>query len=544
MAYTCPVEKQNSNDSSLHVAEEDCLGLLPGHPDGPRPTASPTWFEMEPNEYSDFGQDVSTAARSPLKANRSNLKGSPTDIDASGGWNMDVTKSNMSRLMQGFTFSVARELGTNQPVSDPSGATYPFTMGAGTLTFDPLPAEVDAKVVMPSAGTIVQISGMSNPLNNGLFVVEDVNAADLEVTFSASTPTVAEDQIETATIRVVGLSNVVDQEAISVVVDAGGLFRIANEGMFGSLNKLGVRGGTWLFFGGDRPETRLGTNVGYARIALDWDPNENVADENWVRFDLATFTPVNFTSPTTSEAQVFLPTTIANGRESDEIFRHSYTIRRGLGRDADGEQAEYLIGSVPNELTFNLSGQSLMNVDLTFVATDYDTKPGTDSFMTGKVIKARGEAAYNTSSNVYGVKLYIHDPTKANKAPLFGYLREATITINNGVTPDKAVGVMGAFDTSQGNFTVGGELSAYFTTVAAAAAIRNNADVGLYNILAADNAGFIADIPLLTLGGGRIEVVKDEAITIPLTVNAAQASSLETLNMSYFQYLPDVAMPK
>lgn len=543
MAYNCPVSKQNSNDSSLHVAEEDCLKQLPGHPDGPNPSGEPTWYEMEPNEYSDFGQEVTTAARAPLKANRSNLKGSPTDIDASGGWNMDVTKTNMSRLMQGFMFANMRELPNNTPMNEPFRVNY--TVGLNTVTYDAFPAGT-ASQIMQQPGSIFVMSGNSNPVNNGVFIVEDADMGTRTMTMLASTPTVAEPPNTVGTIRTVGLSNVGFNKSFELTVVGGQLHMVGADqsAMPGSLWWLGVRAGTWVYLGGDQAVHRMGGNVGYARVALDWNPNNNPDDLNRVRFDLTTFTPENHTVGENDPVQIYLASSIANGRTADEIRRRSYTIRRGLGYDADGEQAEYLIGAVPNEFTLNVSGQSLLNADLTFVAVEYDTKDGANSEMPGTIVPARSEAAYNTSSNVFAVKLYVYDKTTSKPSALFGYLEEGTITINNGVTPDKAVGVMGAFDTSQGNFTVGGELTAYFTTVAAAAAIRNNADVGLYNIFASDNAGFVADIPLLTLGGGRINVVKDEAIKIPLTVNGAQAASLETLSFSYFAYLPDSAMPK
>ncbi|WNO48659.1 hypothetical protein [Achromobacter phage nyashin_LB6] len=544
MAYNCPVSKQNSNDSSLHIAEEDCLKQLPGHPDGPNPYGLPIWYEMEPNEYSDFGQEVTTAARAPLKANRSNLKGSPTDIDASGGWNTDVTKTNMSRLMQGFMFANMRELPSNVPMNERFRVN--FAVGLNSITYDELPAGTTPSRILPQPGSILLMAGNSNPVNNGVFVVQDTDPVTRVATMTAATPTVAEPPNTVATARFVGLSNVGLNKAFELSVVGGQLHMEADDqqSLPGSLFWLGVRAGTWVFLGGDQAVHRMGGNVGYARVALDWNPNDDPADMKRVRFDLTTFTPENHSVGENDPVQVYLASSIANGRTPDEIVRRSYTIRRGLGYDENGEQAEYLIGSVPNEFTLNISGQSLLNADLTFVAVEYDTKDGANSEMPGDIIPARSEAAYNTSSNVYAVKLYVYDNATSKPSALFGYLEEGTITISNGVTPDKAVGVMGAFDTSQGNFTVGGELTAYFTTVAAAAAIRNNADVGLYNIFASDNAGFVADIPLLTLGGGRINVVKDEAIKIPLTVNGAQAESLETLSFSYFGYLPDIAMPK
>ena len=102
---------------------------------------------------------------------------------------------------------------------------------------------------------------------------------------------------------------------------------------------------------------------------------------------------------------------------------------------------------------------------------------------------------------------------------------------------------MGAFDTTAGNFEVGGSITAYFTTVAAVKAVRANADVGLSVISAAKNAGFIFDIPLLGLGGGRLNVEKDAPITVPLEPAGAENENGYTMLYEVFSYLPTVAMP-
>lgn len=550
MSYNvdCPVNKQNSNDSGLHVALEACLGKLPGDPTGPLPGVTPTWREMEPNEYSDFGQEVTTEARSPITRHRQNLKGSPTDIDANGGWNMDVTKTNTARMMQGFMFADARELPSSHPLK--SEYAIPFYIDAtsankltiDTRTIDPSVAESSYKI---EPGTYIKVEGFSNPQNNGIFFVSQV---DVEVDFIRATtvPAMVTDSVAAGQIvsyRTVGIRANWDGNATDAEV------KLVNGQMAISLRTLrdytvyltDAPQGQWLFLGGDATDSRLGANTGYARIALDYNPE---AETEYVRFDLTTFKPAPGQFPAADNFVFYIPSVVANARDGDKIVRRSYTLRRSLGYVPEGEQAEYLSGAVANEFTLNVGGQTLLKADLAYIATNYYTQSGDDANMAGTVVPARGEAAYNTSSNAYATKLYIHDKTTSQPGALFGYLQEGTINISNGVTPDKAVGVMGAFDVSTGNFTVGGELTAYFTTVKAAQAIRDNADVGLYSIFAADNAGFVADIPLLTLGGGRINVVKDQPITIPLTINGARAASLETMSMGYFDYLPNIAMPK
>jgi hypothetical protein len=120
---------------------------------------------------------------------------------------------------------------------------------------------------------------------------------------------------------------------------------------------------------------------------------------------------------------------------------------------------------------------------------------------------------------------------------------DASITIGNNVSPNKAVGILGAFDTTAGNFEVGGSLTAYFTTTPAIKAVRQNADVGLSIIGAAKNTGFVFDIPLLGLGGGRLAVEKDAPITVPLESAGAENVNGYTMLHESFSYLPNAAMP-
>jgi hypothetical protein len=158
-------------------------------------------------------------------------------------------------------------------------------------------------------------------------------------------------------------------------------------------------------------------------------------------------------------------------------------------------------------------------------------------------VAALGEDAYNTSQNIYRIALSLANPATSTPDALFAYVTDVSISINNNVTPNKAIGVLGAFDTSAGNFEVSGSITAYFTTVEAVRAVRNNADVSLYTISAAKNAGFVFDIPLLGLGGGRVTVEKDQPIQVPVEPAGAQNKFGYTMAYVRFNYLPSIAMP-
>ena len=64
--------------------------------------------------------------------------------------------------------------------------------------------------------------------------------------------------------------------------------------------------------------------------------------------------------------------------------------------------------------------------------------------------------------------------------------------------------------------------------------------------LVKSNQGVSIDLPLLTLGDGRVTVEQDEPITIPLSQEAATAAAIDstldyTLHMTFWDFLPTLA---
>ena len=98
------VNKVDANFTGLRYAKEvqGQPGVLPGE-EGNGGVA--VWQELEPNSYSDFGAEVTTTARSPITAGRQKKKGRVTDLDASGGFQIDFTGNNMVDLLDTFMFA-------------------------------------------------------------------------------------------------------------------------------------------------------------------------------------------------------------------------------------------------------------------------------------------------------------------------------------------------------------------------------------------------------------------------------------------------------
>lgn len=513
----CAINKIDSNITGLAYAEEECLKELPGVLG-----ADAVWKGLEPNSYADFGGQIATVARQPIDPSRQNKKGTITDLDASGGFNIDFTKTNLNDLLQGFFFADAR-----QPASSKGFNTPNFPITAVAATAKTYAATTGLAAFAPAQ--LVFASGFGVASNNGVRTVDTAVAALLTVL-----ETLVDEASPPAAAKLDRIGYQFASGDIAVAVTGGQPALIATAGDFTTFPDLFP--GNWVFLGDDASTHRFTNNSGYARI-------KSIAAKA-LTFDDTTWTAVN-EAGTGKTIRIYVGTAIKNENVPALIKRRSYNIERQLGLGLNGPQAEYLEGAIPNQLTLNIPQAEKLNADVSFIACDNRQRSGDsgDELKPGTRIPSLGEDAYNTSSNIYRMKLSVFNPADSNARSLFGFATEANIVINNNASPAKAVGVLGAFDVNVGNFQVTGSVTAYFSTVEAVKAVRNNADVGLSIIAAAANAGFIFDIPLLGLGGGRATVEKDNPVMLPLETNGAANSHGYTMLYVSFPYLPNTAMP-
>lgn len=501
--------KIDSNATGLAIAEETIGSpkTLPG---------TPVWYALEPNSYSDFGGEISTVARDPINPSRQRQKGTVTDLDASGGFNHDVTQNNLTRVMQGFLFANYGEKADTAPIN---GAG--ITMTATTTTT----YTAASGLTIFRANDLVLGQNFTNAANNGLKLLSA--AASGSVT---TTGNVVETPPAAAEIQAVGFQFTSGDAVMTV---SGGVATLSTTTK--DLTQLALRPGEWVFIGGDGAAEKYATcPVGYARV-------KTIAT-NAIVFDKVTAAFVSDTG-TGKTIRIFFGQFLRNESNPSNIITRTYNLERQLGNDGSGIQSEYLEGAVANELTLNIPQADKLNADLNFVAMNNLQRTGTQGVKSGTRVAALKEAAYNTSSNVYRLKLNIIDPVTLQPTPLFAYVTEGNITINNNASLAKAVSVLGGFDITVGTFEVGGSLTAYFNNVTAVQAVRNNADVTFDAILAKNNAGLVYDLPLIALGGGRVSIEKDQAVTVPLETLAAEGSLGFTLGVTVFPYLPTVAMP-
>jgi hypothetical protein len=582
------VNKIDSNITGLRFAEEASFDVLPG---------SPVWYPLEPNSYADFGGSVTLLARNPISADRQRKKGVITDLDASGGFNTDLTQTNLQSLLQGFFFADLRQKAT-ESVNNVDGTTEDYdlnsaaisaTVAAGgssyvvgdvltttggtgtaaTFTVSEVSAGAVTAVIMTTPGlySVIPVDPVTTSGGTGtgctLNVLWDTEARPYaigDLLFAKNFTASANNGLKNVTAVTGTASVTVAEDLVDDASPAGTIARVGFKFAAGDLDvdasgtlpqlttttknltELGLVPGDWIYIGGDTASLAFtnAANNGFKRV-LAISANAITIDKS----DSAMVTEAS----TTETVQVFCGRVLKN-ETGTLIKRRSYNLERTLGAPNDAAptqiQSEYLTGSVPSDLTLNVSTADKVNVDLAFVSADAEQRTAVTGVKSGTRPALVEADAFNTSSDFTRIRLAAYDGTSEAPTALFAFVQELTVTINNNLSPAKAVGTLGAFEVTAGTFAVGGSMTAYFSDVAGVSAVRNNTDITLDFAIVKSNAGIVVDIPLLALGDGRPNVAQDEPITLPLTNEAATGAKVQsalnhTLLMVFFDYLPTAA---
>lgn len=485
----------DSNKTGLRYAEEvlGSIGTLPG---------SPIWYPLEPNSYGEFGAQVTTLARNPLTASRQRKKGLVVDVDAAAGFQSDWVQKSLADLMQGFMFADWRKKTELAATSVTSTLYNVASGGAGFVVNSLLWAE-----------------GFAVPGNNGLRVV----TASAAGTVTAAGLAAEGSPPAGAKITRVGIQGASGDITVSV---SGGVATIGSTAL--NFTTLGLIPGEWLFIGGDAVGERFtGTpaNNGFARIAsvaanalvLDRQPGAMATDNGAGK-----------------TIRLFFGHVVKNESNPALIKTRSYQLERSLSTGG----FDYIVGAVANTLELGVGLADKMTVDLGFVGMDVETRTVGAGPKTGTRPALPAEEAFNSTSDFSRLRVY----NQTGAADLTTYLTEMSISIDNGVSPNKAISRLGAIDVSAGDFAVSGTVTAYFTDVAVIEAVRANVDVSLDFAVVKSNAGWLFDLPLVALGDGRLAIEKDKPITLPLSLDAAAHGTFDhTLLVVQYVYLPTAA---
>lgn len=540
------VNKIDSNVTGARYTELTAAGAF---------QTNPVWIGLEPNSYDAFGANITTVARNFLNDSRQRSKGVTVDLDASGGLNTDLTQTNAQDLMQGFMFADFRKKGE---IKNELGRTN-VTLAVATTNsrFTAVNGDPSAEF---SVGSLVFIAGAANAANNGLFVVTAVTSTTFDVAQADGSQTAATLVDESATAAISAVEVGFEFADSDLDVDASsGFFKLTTTTK--DFTTLGLVVGEPIQIGGNASGTFFATNAANNTFAY-----VRAIAANVLTLDVTDTTMVTESSGASDQIHLYFGRVLKN-EAGTLIKQREYEIEVTLGANDDASptnlQAQYLQKVSANTLGLNQATADKINMDLGFIGSDFDLVDENNLSGNFKGTSTAEDAiksessnlgsikvdppiadAFNTSSHVVRTKLAVVQTANSNPSALFGFATEVNLTINNNVSPNKAIGRLGAFSTTVGTFQVGGSLTVYFSDVAAIQAVIDNNDVSFDTLLFRSNAGIALRMPLVALGDGRANIELDQPITLPLTLEAARGRSVDTnldhtLLVSFFDYLPD-----
>jgi hypothetical protein len=503
----------DSNASGLRIAEEATPGVLPG---------TPIWVPREPNGYQDFGGSITRVSRAPISATRQRKKGVASGVDASGGYGEDFTETNFLSLLQGFVVADAREKFTTLSITGTAQIVITGTTNV-TKTFSAA-SGLDGFIV----GALVNITGFAEAATNGVKEIATVAAAAI-----TTVEAIGADEVSppaSAAIQTIGFAS----QASDFAVDASGALPKVTAAIT-DLTTLGIIPGEWIYW----PTNAEGgfvnaANNGYVRV------QSVIAGE--MVFDKTDKVWVTEAAPAAS-VKVYMGTVLTNEATEALIKRRTYQLERTLGNDGDGTQSQLVTGAFPNEFSIAVATEDKIIADLSFVGLDVETRTGLVGLKAGTRPALTSEDAYNTSNDFSRIRMAPVDISTSLPLPLFAFGTEFNLTLNNNVTPNKAVSVFGAFSTNLGQFDIGGSAEVYFQSVAAIEAVRANQSVTLDYIFGKSGKGWAIDIPLLTLGDARPNIEPNQPIKLPLELEASEDTNNRSILFVHWPFLPAGATP-
>lgn len=505
--------KQESNTTESRWSVETAFKTANG---------SAIWNLIEPNSFGDASAKFTKVVRSPIRSDRQREKGVLTDLDCAFGFQTDLTQYNTQELQQGLFYAALRK-------------KTEFGNGAGVITAVNSPANTfqAASGLTFAAGDLVFARNFSKVLgNNGLHRLTAATG-----TLLTSTRTLAA-EVPSASALIVKVG--VQTGAGDIDVDASQAFPALTSTTL-DFTTQGFTEGEYIWIGGDD--------------ALSFFPGNAVNNccarirtiaANRLTLDKCSKGAMVTELQAGSTIQLFYGRVLKN-ELGTLIVRPTYQLERMLNAPDSSSpsqlQSEYFTGGVFSQGTVNYNQADKITLDAKFTAADQETRTGVVGLKTGTRPAIESSDAQNTSSDLKRIKLA--RVVSGDEAPtaLVSYIESASIDINNMVEPLKALTVLGAFEMSSGDFAVSGSLNCFFASIDVLTAVRENQDCTLDLMVWKNNAGWVLDLPLITLSDGSVQVSKDKAIMIPLNFDAASGESIDTAldytaAYTFFDYLP------
>lgn len=514
-----------TNDITLAFALEDTtatgFGVLP---------AAPQWKQIEPNDISKWGAEIKTVARMPISKTRQVRKGTITDLDSMVEIKCDLTMDCLKDFIEGFMFARAYVSGAEYwRLTAVSGADV-FSLSATSGPLRVYPGGSGATV--SGAATLVYVRGCTNSGNNGLFRVSTVATGATPSLTLTGANSVAE---------VIGATTMATVEVCGVRCLAGDIDVNATGNLSSTVvdfTTLGLKVGQFIYIGDGSTRSFAGASLnGFARV--------KAIAANLLTVDKRATTFTGAEANTLLEIDIYFGRFIRNVTVDDTdyiarqiMFEATFPNLYAVG--ASGIGYEYAKGNFCDQVTFDLPLANKALATWGFIGTDTDAPVSSSGGGASRKLSASAAyspvetTAFNATSDVLRLRITQYDETG-----LTTDFKDCQIKLDNQVSPEKVIGLLGARFMNTGIFNVDITTKALFTNALVLAAIRANTTCTMELALKNGDGGFVMDIPALTIGDGAKDFPLNATVTIALKAKAFIDPTLGTsLSWSLFPYLP------
>ena len=491
--------------TNLAVVIETALGVA----------ATTGWRNLQPNSYGDIGPSIKKVARTHISKNRQRQRPVLVDLDSAVPWEADLTYDVIDVFAEGIFMADTKESGgTGTAVfvvtAAVNGAPSSFTVAAGGAL---------------ATNRLVYARGWQNAINNGVHVVA---AASTGTSIKVNTALVNETP---AGAYNVGLE-------VAGVQGATGDIQIDGSGDIITTvldcTTLGLQVGQWIWVG----DLASGSAFAFA----------NLAYTGYARVKgpiTATKIPLEFRDWTVGASDSGAGKTIRLlfGRwlrnvamDHADYKEPSYTFEMTYPRLGAGpvDEYEYMKGNFVDEWKWNLPLTDKATVSLTFIGTNSDNP--TTSRLTGASTATNPLTNIAVSTSVDLPRLRVLNVDESGIATDF---KSIAITFKNNVSPEKALGRLGAALSNIGVFEVMADVDVIFTNDTVIKAIRDNRTANLSVGVRNGDFGALIDVPSMTIDEGDRQFGKNESVRISTKSSAFQDAKLGcSASLSLFPYLP------
>lgn len=506
-----------TNGTTLSVAREASLGVLPG---------SPEWFELEPNNISSFGTTIAKESRSPISQARARRKGVVTDLDSAVEVEADLTLSMLRRFAEGFLFS--RAVGGDAYVTSAATATG-YTVPA-------LSAAQAGRLLYSGGGagavTLVYAAGFANDANNGINPINAAHAAaatEIKVAGNVAEVPAVDTLVEVSIAGIRGAAGDLEIDADGNIVSTALDF-----------TTTGIAPGQVIHVGGLDVANQFFNeeNTGFARVRIV-AANKLTLDKRDVDFvaDDGTDTGAGGTN---LRIDLLFGQFVRNVKTSHTDWRefsHQFELASPNLMTAGATGYEYSLGNYADALSVAIPLTGKATITLGFVGTD-TLKPTEVRATNAADAKAGGQVeAFGSASDI--ARLRAQDVDEAGLTTDF---KSATFTLTNNVAGEKVIAKLGPKYLNVGNIEVDVETQVIFTNPDVIERIRCNRTIGLDWVMRNGDGGVAFDLPTGTLDGGGREYPANQSVLLNTTFMAHEENSYGyTCGLSFFPVLPVTA---